>query len=107
MKCIHCGKEAMMEIRLIPLDGKEEEIYLCRECMEKYFSGQGMDSSEEFSFFQEVLEKLLGSLLTEVKENKEGSSREEEPWGKTFLSTKQSIGIMTLSLYGILMEYFF
>lgn len=41
MKCIHCGKEAMMEIRLIPLDGKEEEIYLCRECMEKYFSGQG------------------------------------------------------------------
>ncbi len=79
MKCIHCGKEAMMEIRLIPLDGKEEEIYLCQECMEKYFSGQGLNPSEEFSFFQEVLEKLLGGLLTEIKGNEEENSQEEEP----------------------------
>ena len=39
-----------------------EKVY-SRECMEKYFSGQGMDSSEEFSFFSRSFGKIIGQFI--------------------------------------------
>ena len=63
MKCDHCGKEAFIELRLIHFDGEEEVLHLCQDCMNDMFVNKPM-SGEEFFFFQEVLEKLLGSMMT-------------------------------------------